>query len=139
MLRSLMRAAGAVLLLALCGWFAQAQPPNPTAKVQPPIPGPVAGSVIVPCSWADCTGLDSLFVIVAIKGPDGKEKNGKNVELKAPPPLNPTGNWSPTVQGLTKGDKIHTVIFSVYPPVQVGGGPVKALATDAKATNYIVP
>ncbi|MEO2088284.1 MAG: hypothetical protein ABGY75_02145, partial [Gemmataceae bacterium] len=42
----------------------QAQPVNPTASVDTVAAGPNAGTIAVTSSWANCTGIDSVVIIV---------------------------------------------------------------------------
>lgn len=134
-----MRAVFALALLIVCGWISEVHAAAPTATVNTPVAGPNAGSVNVPCSWKDCTGVDSVLVIVHSKSPTGVIQAPKTAQLKSPPAILPAGNWTPTVTGLTTGHTVTGVEVQILPPLPVGGGKQQSIASDVKVVSVVVP
>jgi hypothetical protein len=139
MSRVLTRGITVFSLVLVSAVFAHSQPPNPTALIGNPVPGPQAGTVGVTGSWVKCNGIDSVTITVSSKSPQGVVRIPKTVFLKPPPALLPDGNWPTIVTGLTTGDIVFGVQIEILPPLPPGGGKQKSIASDAKVTNLVVP
>lgn len=106
-----------------------------TASVDLVGAGPNAGTIAVTSSWANCTGIDSVTIIVYSETAGGVANLPVAKTLHSPPALNATGSWPTTVTGMTTGHVVTKVEVRVYPQPAPGGGGqlLVAIAAGEKA------